>query len=748
MTEPITKVLVPHHEEGKPFLNSLQHLLAELERIDLLVQVQVWRGRQTQGSDDEFQGLYISENEVDVLLAEPAGLPRWATASLPVSSTQVQETLQRIAAAIRSREAQSQELGINLRLTQLSRIFQLSQFELDALLICLAPEIDLRYERLYAYLQDDVTKKRPSVDLVLNLLCNSLEGKLRNRQHFTDGSSLIKHNLLNLIADPSQQPTLLSRFLKVDERIASFLLDSNGLDSNILPYAELFQPEQSSRKSIDDLILPDELKRRLGSLANMKPGLTNGLVMYLQGPYGVGKQTIAEAMCLDLGLPLLVVNGEKLLPDREGQFGHLVSSVGREALLQGAAIYWQGFDLLLEEAKQPMLQILLQSLGSRRGLTFLSGNTVWEPSDALQDVPFLRIEVPRPSAEQRAQLWAKSLNGHTPQVPDLDLSALTTKFRFSGGQIRDAANTAQNLARWRDPEREQVSTEDLNTAARLQSNRRLAAIAQKITPHYQWDDIVLPPDRLQQLREICNYVKYSALVYQQWGFDGKLSMGKGLNALFAGPSGTGKTMAAEIIAGELGLDMYKIDLSGVISKFIGETEKNLAHIFTEAETSNAILFFDEADALFGKRSEVRDSHDRYANIEISYLLQRMEEYDGVVILATNLRKNMDDAFVRRIHFSVDFPFPAERERKRIWNAIWPENIPRSNALDLEFMARRFEMAGGNIRNVALAAAFLAADDGEVVTMSHLIHGMRREYQKMGKVIVDGEFGEYASLAHN
>jgi SpoVK/Ycf46/Vps4 family AAA+-type ATPase len=232
-------------------------------------------------------------------------------------------------------------------------------------------------------------------------------------------------------------------------------------------------------------------------------------------------------------------------------------------------------------------------------------------------------------------------------------------------------------------------------------------------------------------------------VYSEWGFDHKLSLGKGLNILFAGPSGTGKTMAAEIIAHELSLDLYKIDLSTVVSKYIGETEKNLARIFAEAETSNAILFFDEADALFGKRSEVRDSHDRYANIEISYLLQKMEEYEGVVILATNLRKNMDDAFVRRMHFGVEFPFPTEPYRRRIWEGIWPADTPRDPDLDLDFMAQHFEMAGGNIRNIALAAAFLAADDGQTVGMPHLIRATQREYQKMGKVVVEREFGKYA-----
>jgi SpoVK/Ycf46/Vps4 family AAA+-type ATPase len=297
------------------------------------------------------------------------------------------------------------------------------------------------------------------------------------------------------------------------------------------------------------------------------------------------------------------------------------------------------------------------------------------------------------------------------------------------------------MARWRDPDGGRVTLADLNAACRLQSSPKLAALAKKIEPHYAWADIVLPTDRLAQLREICDQVRFRARVHEDWGFGRKLALGKGLAVLFAGPSGTGKTMAAEIIAGELGLDLYKIDLALVVSKYIGETEKNLARIFAEAEASNAILFFDEADALFGKRGEVGDAHDRYANLEVAYLLQRIEEYEGITILATNLRKNMDDAFVRRMQFIVEFPFPSERDRLRIWEQVWPASLPRDPALDLAFMARRCEIAGGNIRNVALAAAFLAAADGGVVTNQHLARATRREYQKMGKVVGEGEFGE-------
>jgi AAA+ superfamily predicted ATPase len=440
----------------------------------------------------------------------------------------------------------------------------------------------------------------------------------------------------------------------------------------------------------------------------------------------------------------LVVDGERLLNAEEAAFATLTHLAAREALLHNAALYWTGFDALLADDKGTRWKALVQEWENRRGVTFVAGDTAWEPVDALHDAAFVRIEFPSPTYAERLQLWTRALDGGIPHEADVDLTALANKFRFSGGQIQDATATARNLARWRDPERGRLTITDLYAACRLQSNRKLATLAQKISPHYTWDDIVLPRDRLQQLREICNYVKYRALVYDEWGFDRKLSLGKGLNILFAGPSGTGKTMAAEIMAGELGLDLYKIDLATVVSKYIGETEKNLARIFAEAETSNAILFFDEADALFGKRSEVRDSHDRYANIEIGYLLQKMEEYEGVVILATNLRKNMDDAFVRRVHCTVEFPFPTEQDRRRIWERVWPENTPRSQDLDLDFMARRFEMAGGNIRNIALAAAFLAAADGAGITTTHLIHAIKREYQKMGKVVMDGEFRAYTT----
>ena len=267
-------------------------------------------------------------------------------------------------------------------------------------------------------------------------------------------------------------------------------------------------------------------------------------------------------------------------------------------------------------------------------------------------------------------MWEICLEGNYSLAEDTDfnedLNGLASKFRFTGGQIKDAISTAGEIAKAENPDFPVLSAETLYEGCKARSNQRLSSLAVKINPHYRWEDIVLPKDTMEQLKEVCGFIKYRGTVYSDWGFEKKLSLGKGLNVLFSGPSGTGKTMAAEILAREIKLDLYKIDLSSIVSKYIGETEKNLNKIFKEAETSNSILFFDEADALFGKRSEVKDAHDRYANIETAYLLQKMEEHEGTVILASNFRKNMDDAFLRRLHFTIEFPLPDEKSREVIW----------------------------------------------------------------------------------
>jgi ATP-dependent 26S proteasome regulatory subunit len=681
-------------------------LRAELARLDarLAEAVAGMRAQAAEAQVDPYRGLYVSHEDAEGLVSRPAGK------------------------ALPGPPGLGPRTGGGGRFAELARLAGLDGFDADLLLVALAPDLDLKYERVYGYLQDDVTRRRPTVDLALALLCPTFAARIAARERLALTAPLRRHQLVHLVDDAQQRhPPLLSRYLKVDDRVVGFLLGSDAPDAGLLHVARLVEP----RGGLDALQLPDGMADRLPRLL---AGDGAPPVFHLRGTYGVGRETTAAALCQRAGVRLLAADLARIPTDDVAAFTATVRLVEREALLRGAAVLLEGWDALAGDERRAVRAALLGEVEGWPMPTFVCGEAAWDPGDALHGRPLFRVELPRPEFDARVALWRASLNGDGGAGSDVDPAALAGKFRFSGGQIRDAAATARNLARARDPAAPRVTMDDLYAACRMHSNPRLAVLARKVTPRYAWDDIVLPPDRVQQLRDVVNYVKHRALVYGAWGFDGKLAMGKGLNALFAGPSGTGKTMAAEVVAGELGLDLYKVDLSTVVSKWIGETEKNLGRIFAEAETSNAILFFDEADALFGRRSEVRDSHDRYANLEVAYLLQRMEEYDGVVILATNFRKNMDDAFVRRMHFALDFPFPGERERLRIWNQIWPSRAPRDPDVSMEELARRVELAGGNIRNIALAAAFLAADEGGIVRMDHLVRATRREYQKMGKVV--------------
>jgi AAA+ superfamily predicted ATPase len=354
--------------------------------------------------------------------------------------------------------------------------------------------------------------------------------------------------------------------------------------------------------------------------------------------------------------------------------------------------------------------------------------------------PILTFDVCTPTAGEQRSIWQSTL-GSTASQLNGKIEVLTSQFNLSVSSISSIA--AGVLGRVAAQDNRQA-LEPGNLArllwdtCRVQARSRLDDLAQRIEPTATWDDLVVPELQRQVLRDIAVHVKHRTTVYETWGFATKGSRGLGISALFVGGSGTGKTTAAEVLANELRLDLYRIDLSQVVSKYIGETEKNLRRVFDAAEESGAILLFDEADALFGKRSEIRDSHDRYANIEVSYLLQRMEAYRGLAILTTNFKSALDTAFLRRIRFTVQFPFPDAAQRAEIWRRIFPATTPTRD-LDCAKLAR-LNVAGGNIRNIALNAAFLAADTGEPVQMKHILRAARSEYLKLEKSLTEAEIG--------
>jgi len=750
-------------------------LVAALKRLDarLVQAMQAAQAAYGAGSDP-FRGLHISPQEVTRLLARPPFVsplvgPSNEPLAEPASPAIAIPGSNGGAAATPALPLVSAEPDPADPLARLKAIFQLSSFDMDLLVVALAPELDLRYERLYAYLQDDVAKRRPTVDLALNLTCRSPAEKLLRRASFAPEAPLVRGGLLHLLPDAYQtEPPILAHILKPDELVLRYLLGEPGLDRRLIGFAELLPVDR----------LPDETGSLPAGLVEFcRGGLQAGSVrLYFHGPVGVGKRHAAACLARALELPLLAADLRRVDLDETVPDGP-IEQLARAAALHGAVLYLSGLESL-NLAERPALELrLAAALGELDGVVVLASMS---PTPALTLTGMVSLPFPRPGFAARRQAWQAALTAHDLDLPPDELDTLAGNFVLTPAQVTSAAAEAANRHRWRAAAGADVSlasagplrkitaagagplrkitaagaeplgkitaagAEPLGkitaagaecfAAARAQSAQNLADMAQRLEPGRTWQDLVLPEDALEQLHELCRRVTLRGQVLEEWGFARKLTLGKGVTALFAGPSGVGKTLAVEVIAGELGLDCYRIELSGVVSKYIGETEKNLERIFRLAEHANAILFFDEADALFGKRSEVRDSHDRYANIEIAYLLQKMEAYEGLAILATNLRQNLDESFVRRLAFTIHFPFPDEESRLRIWQHIWPAETPLAEDVDLRYLAQEYKLSGGNIRNIALAAAYLAAEDGDQVRMAHLLHATRREFQKLGKTV--------------
>jgi hypothetical protein len=699
--------------EGADRVDGLGDLLERLDRILSRATERMVQALGAQAGGDPFRGLYISDHDATRLSASPRSSPILGVADGEASLAEVLEPGSRLAA--------------------LARDHGLSGFDLEVVGLALAPEIELVYERLYAFLQDDVSRRRPSVDLALNLLCPSAEAKVARREHFASDAPLIRHELVELVADPaSPSPPLLGRFVKLDDAVVRFLLGEGGLDPRVRHDCALLEPGAmpAGGPTVD---------ARVGGLAPMVAtahATGRPLRLYFSGPPDGAKRQAAALLAAAAGARLLVVDVDGAL-EAADDAAATARLLFREARLHDAIVYLEPAAALASADAGG--RRLMEALADHAGVAILAGASDQPPRgrgvEGIVDVPF-----PIPGHDERQACWERSASTQGIALAPEDVDRLAGRFRLTPDQISDAVQAGVYGAYGRG---EQPSAGDLFAAARSRSDADLAGVARKIEPTHDWSQIALPEDTLRQLRELCQQVVERHQVLDRWGFARRLSLGKGVNALFAGPSGTGKTMAADIIARELGLDLYKVDLSGVVSKYIGETEKNLARIFAAAENANAILFFDEADALFGKRSEVRDSHDRYANIEIAYLLQQMEQYEGVAILATNLRQNMDEAFVRRLQFVVEFPFPDAEQRARIWELQFPDEADRDPGIDYDRLAGQFRVTGGSIKNIVLSAAFLAATERAPIGTGHLIQATRREYDKLGKVLTDAELAPYA-----
>lgn len=678
-------------------------------------------------ADDMFLGLFLSEPEIDAILAS------LLDSSIALGSTEfnlgaaidhfAQSIHQRLAATI-----------TGLRQRSLAHMFDLDRHAVDVLLLALAPEVDNRFSRVYAYLQDDVARRWLTPGLALRLLPDLRAIEPGGRALFAADAPLLRHQLIAVESDPAHpHAPLIDRPIKLDDRIVEYLLEHDSIDAQLINVAslEIGGPDLGTVCVTPDT--HDDLCRLVALLS-----APDAPIVHFVGRRGSGKRTTAIAIAAKLGRPLLHVNLHDAARQPDTSFVPLLWRAQREARLQNAVLFLDRLDALPVEAVDVVSAALVP------GTIMASATRLHLPETP--EAP-LTIEFSDVGYRARQQFWtARVASGGL--VNHEDVCELATQFRLTPGQIHRAARLANQRLRLYQDANEASQREILFDSARQQLNPGLNRVARKVEARAAWSDLILPDAQMYQLRAITSQIRHTQTVLDDWGFGARHTLGNGLSVLFSGPSGTGKTMAAGVIARELELDMYAIDLSGVVSKYIGETEKNLSQIFEEADSANAILFFDEADALFGKRSEVKDAHDRYANIEISYLLQRMEQYDGVAILATNFAQNLDDAFTRRIGHIVEFPLPRSTDRERIWRGLIPELAPVSKDVDFGFLAENFELTGGNIRNAVTAGAFLAAEDGDAISMRHLVQGVARELGKLGRPLARADFGTYYAIARD
>ncbi|WP_234392704.1 ATP-binding protein [Streptomyces sp. XY152] len=724
--------------------------------------------------DDPYRGQYLTPEAVARILDEPGGL------DLPA-----QDPWQPPARS---------PLGT------LARRFGLSPLDLDLLLVALAPDLDARFERLYGYLNDDLTRRRPTVGLALELC--GLGGASPARFRLAPGAPLIAHGLME-VTEPERPP--LSRVLVVPDRVTGHLLGDTRPDARLTGVLGEAREDPTAEAA--------EVHR-----AAAAAGSGAGLV-HLRSRGGDAEGLAVAALRLTGARPLVLDTAA--LARRPAEVPALARVIALEARLTGAGVVLGPLAELPGEPAERARTLGALCAGLRGVPLFTHGTTGWDPAWAA-DAPVV-LTVPAPSPERQAARWrhalaraaaaleplgreagaagfldraagglavtgAAGLPGRAagepagagaaeplgraagaagflgraagepgatgtagrPALGDIalvgdveELAQAVAAHRLDAGQLRRAADAAVRTAAL---DGRPVGPDDLRVAVRAQNGAGLDRLARRVEPGVGWDDLVLPPATHRRLRELALRARHREQVLGQWGMRPGGGRGRGVVALFAGESGTGKTMSAEVVAADLGMDLYVVDLSTVVDKYIGETEKNLERIFTEASAVNAVLLFDEADAIFGKRSEVKDAHDRHANIESAYLLQRMESFDGIAVLTTNLRANLDEAFTRRLDVVADFPVPDTGRRLALWDRCLGDRLPRADDLDLAFCADRFELAGGSIRACAVTAAYLAAESGTPLTMRQTVTAIAQEYRKLGRLVLESEFGPYTAEA--
>ncbi len=618
------------------------------------------------------------------------------------------DTIAEINEQITAETKESTANGVYLPLEHVCTAFNFGILERFILILAAMPLINSDYEKTYGYLNDNVNEVWPTLELAINLFARGTLSIV----------SRLKSPLMEYVFEP-YNGNILKTPLKVRSYFSELLLTGEFYaGDNFLRF---------NKVSEKGLVCYEQQFAEIVSIMKSR----ERFLVCIEGEKGCGRKHLLAQCALEFNTSVMEIDFEKYRAEKDLKKAGLNIICG--LLMRQCYVCVYGLPEMNAEARKDLSDLCRVIAKASRQIFICSENT----SDIDLDMEFAEylVKLPELDREKRRELW--EIFG----IYDKETARLAAnKYKFSPKNIKAAALYAKERALISGGT---LNEELLNESVRSLTDKTLCGKAELIESQFTLDDLIIPEEEKEQIREACGHIKYRDTVYDKWNFESKLSYGKGLSVLFAGPPGTGKTMAATIMARELGLNAYRVDISKVMSKYIGETEKSLGEIFDAAQQNNSVLFFDETDALFGKRSEIKDSHDKYANVETSFLLQRLETFDGVVLMSTNLINNIDEAFMRRINYVVRFPFPNADQRLKLWKSMFPEEMPIDEGIDFEYLAERFEFSGGIIKNTVMSAAFLAAEDYSPIGMTHLLRAVRKQLAKQGRVMLKEDFGRYS-----
>ncbi|MEG2775334.1 MAG: ATP-binding protein [Acetivibrio sp.] len=710
-----------------PYENSEQHILDLLALLDLHLYLLLLLQKEHENGTDSFRlrGMLVTHDEVDHAL-----LASFKTENYLLSDS-ILEDIQEAREHIESR---IHHTFASLSFLKLTEVLSLSPFEEFCILLGIACNYNRKYEKLFGYLQNDVTLKLPNFGLAISLYEFYTQSSLQTSELFSSFSSNFKRCLIQRTSSEDFITPLMDT-IRIKKVVFDFLATKSILFSEYNEFMSFFPKE----KELDSLYIHrdiyEEVKQIL-TVAGEEPSL---ILLHFFGQNGIGKHFLIKHLAFHFHKSLLFISISTLCTSYQQNkpaFMEQLDILFLSALLEDSWI------VLTEETLGSSLteeQQLLRETVFNCILSILEGNTAFIFFISETNViPFsksaiasVRFEFPLLTSNDRLILW-QSLSHSYSFSEEIDFLLLANKYLLTPKDIKAILKTASLISN--SGQQKKISISHLSQAIRQRNQHPLGSYATLIPAVFSWDDLVVSDASKRQLHLICNQVKYRSLVGENWGFYKKMPYGRGLCSLFYGSPGTGKTMAVQVIANELGLDLYRIDLSQMISKYIGETEKNISDLFKKAKTLNALLFFDEADSFFAKRSEISDSNDRNANAETAHLLQKIEEYDGITILTTNLISNIDDAFKRRIRFMVRFDFPDEATRFQLWNRILPKEAVCDEVLDFSYFSKNFELSGSNIKDILLNAAFIAASEQTGITNKHIIEALILNQANYGKTL--------------